>query len=283
VIRDTLYIDGGYLWWLPGLSDGTYGAPTSDGKNTADPDQNQKLTLQGNPLGLVYQLNFSTPFQSSDNFSSIFTTTSKAAGGGYANNVGPNYIDGAMFANDYEWWTYGGLLSETGGYPTPPADQVAAYLQYASGPPKQFTHGYIVENLPDSITRYVTDGAAVSVPSENLGFYFSGLRSSSWGQIYFDPSNESVTADVLSNTLVELDLSPQLSETWNNYTLPTSVPGRANAEIVWVPVSKQGILVAIGGVIWPSYANLDSADNATQTTESVSSLSRTNKWLLRRF
>jgi hypothetical protein len=37
VIRDTLYIDGGYLWWLPGQSDGTYGAPTSDGKNTADP------------------------------------------------------------------------------------------------------------------------------------------------------------------------------------------------------------------------------------------------------
>ena len=34
VIRDTVYIDGGYLWWEPGMSDGTYGAPVNDG-NTA--------------------------------------------------------------------------------------------------------------------------------------------------------------------------------------------------------------------------------------------------------
>lgn len=31
VIRDTLYIDGGYLWWNPGLSDGSYAGPTADG------------------------------------------------------------------------------------------------------------------------------------------------------------------------------------------------------------------------------------------------------------
>jgi hypothetical protein len=32
VIRDTLYIDGGYQWWLPGLKDESYGAPINDGK-----------------------------------------------------------------------------------------------------------------------------------------------------------------------------------------------------------------------------------------------------------
>jgi hypothetical protein len=31
VIRDTVYIDGGFLFWEPGMSDGTYGAPTNDG------------------------------------------------------------------------------------------------------------------------------------------------------------------------------------------------------------------------------------------------------------
>jgi hypothetical protein len=31
VIRDTVYLDGGYLWWVPGLADGTYGAPVNDG------------------------------------------------------------------------------------------------------------------------------------------------------------------------------------------------------------------------------------------------------------
>lgn len=32
VIRDTMYIDGGNLWWKPGSSDGTYGKLISDGK-----------------------------------------------------------------------------------------------------------------------------------------------------------------------------------------------------------------------------------------------------------
>lgn len=31
VIRDTVYIDGGYLWWQPGMADGTYGALIADG------------------------------------------------------------------------------------------------------------------------------------------------------------------------------------------------------------------------------------------------------------
>ncbi len=31
VIRDTVYLDGGYLFWEPGMSDGSYGAPTNDG------------------------------------------------------------------------------------------------------------------------------------------------------------------------------------------------------------------------------------------------------------
>jgi hypothetical protein len=31
VIRDTVYLDGGFLWWEPGMSDGSYGAPTNDG------------------------------------------------------------------------------------------------------------------------------------------------------------------------------------------------------------------------------------------------------------
>ena len=33
VVRDTLYIDGGDLWWLPGLASGQYDTPVSDGKS----------------------------------------------------------------------------------------------------------------------------------------------------------------------------------------------------------------------------------------------------------
>ena len=32
VVRDTLYLDGGSRWWLPGLDDGSYGAVSNDSK-----------------------------------------------------------------------------------------------------------------------------------------------------------------------------------------------------------------------------------------------------------
>ncbi|KAG9236167.1 hypothetical protein BJ875DRAFT_372696 [Amylocarpus encephaloides] len=245
VIRDTVYIDGGYLWWTPGMADGTFSGPVND----------------GNPLGLVYLLNFSTPFNTTGGFNltAAFTTISKAASGANANNIGPLYLDGAMLANDNEWITYGGLYKNTDAYKPQDANAVAAYQRYQYGPPRdQFQPGYVLQDLPTGMTRYVSNGAPVSVPSENLGFYFSGLRSASSGAIFDSPaaSNSSFRANVTSATLISLDLSVQGKEVWNNDTLPTTVPGRANAEIVWVPVGTRGILVAIGGVINPSFATV---------------------------
>ena len=231
--------------------------------------------IQGNPLGLVYLLNFSTPFNTSQNISAILTTVSKASGGsGDANNIGPQYLDGTMFANDFEWFTYGGLLADTAAFQNPDAQSVAVYEQYSSVPSKQFSPGYILDDLPAGMNRYVTYGAGVSVPSENLGFYFGGLRSSSWGEIVQGTSNESVNADVESLTLIELDMTVQQKEVWSNTSLPNFVPGRASAEIVWVPVSEQGILVAIGGVVDPVYASISQANNDSVDTASVSFLVR---------
>lgn len=90
VIRDTLYLDGGELWWQKTFVDGTTSDPISDGN------------LQGN----MYLLNFSTPFNTgTTNISSLFTTKQKA--GGAANNIAPTYIDGTMFTNDNELYLYG--------------------------------------------------------------------------------------------------------------------------------------------------------------------------------
>jgi len=176
-------------------------------------------------------------------------------------------------ANDYEWYTYGGLLQLTSAYPTPADNAVAKYEVYQYGAPKQFGEGFVLEQVPAGMTRYITDGAAVSIPSENLGFYFGGLKSASGGPIY-DPAttnSSTLNADTLSNTLISLNMSVQRGETWSNDTLPTSVPGRANAELVWVPVSKQGILVAIGGVIDPTYMNANETITAAQKALSVRS------------
>lgn len=220
-------------------------------------------------------LNFSTPFNTTANFNQtpVFTTISKAIGGGNANNIGPNYIDGAMFANDDEWYTYGGMYQTTSAY-SPQADNiVATYQNYQYGPPRdQFRAGYALQTLPAGITRYLTNGAAVSIPSENLGYYMGGLKAPSSGLITYQPGakNDSMRASVNSNTLIGIDFSVQGQETWTNATLPTSVPGRANAELVWVPVGTRGVLVAIGGVITPASSLITSKTNDSQTVASVS-------------
>lgn len=258
------------------MADGTAPSPIADGKIRRDTFNLKKIFshLQGNPLGLVYLLNFSTPFNTGQNLTSIFTTISKAAGGGNANNIGPQFYDGGMLANDYEWFTYGGLLGTTDAFKPPPGNEVTAYEAYATDRTRQFASGYTLKDLPDDLTRYVTYGAAVSVPSENLGFYFGGLRAANYGPIYYQPpnSNASVRADTQSLTMMELDMSVQQKEVWNNHSLPAQVPGRAGAELVWVPVSEKGILVAVGGVIFPSYSYSTQKVNVSATAQSVSQI-----------
>ena len=93
VIRDTLYLDGGELWWQKAFADGTTSDPTSD----------------GNVEGDMYLLNFSQPFNTgSTNLSSLFTPKQKA--GGAANNIAPNFIDGTMFVNNGELYLYGYVI-----------------------------------------------------------------------------------------------------------------------------------------------------------------------------
>jgi len=207
--------------------------------------------------------------------SEIFTTISKAPNDGAANNFAQQYYDGAMFANDDEYFTYGGLVLATDAFPPPGSQSVEKYEAFWYGAPgKQFTPGFIDGTLPSGVTRYVTDGGGVSVPSENAGFYFSGLRSASSGAIDYLTINESLTADVVSNTLISVNMTIQRSETWANQTLPISVSGRANPELVWIPVSKQGVLIAIGGSVDPEFAYASQSLNASQATHDVSLIRR---------
>ena len=197
----------------------------------------------------------------------------KGSDGGPANNIGPNYVDGTMFANDYEWWTYGGVLDLTASYTPPAASSVALYELYTTAPGTFFKPGFVLGNLPANITRYVTYGAGVSVPSENLGFYFGGLRSETAGEIFWPAANESTNADQISPTLIELNMTliPQGQARWNNYTLPSSVASRASGELVWVPVGENGILIAVGGVTNLVYSSLSNSINDTVAAQTVHS------------
>src|SRR2546423_14805595 len=97
--------------------------------------------------------------------SRIFTTIAKG-GSGAVNNLGPQYYDGAMFANDGEFYTYGGLVSKTDAFPAPDPQTVEGYEAYWYGAVgKNFRPGFLNGALPQNMTRYVTAGGAVSVPS----------------------------------------------------------------------------------------------------------------------
>lgn len=147
---------------------------------------------------------------------------------------------------------------------TPPADRILGYEGYQYGAYRNnWGPGWHEENLPTNLTRFITNGAGVSAPSENLGFYFSGMRAKDWGPITYDQYNSNITA----NTLITVDMSTMGNASWRNATLPPEIQGRANAELVWVPVSDSGVLVAIGGVINPAQFWPNTGLNSTQTAE----------------
>ena len=176
-----------------------------------------------------------------------------------------------MFANDYRWFTFGGLLGISDAVKPQDSDVVAAYNAYPNGiEGQQFRAGYELKELPQNVSRYISAGAATSAPSENLGFYFGGLHSASFGPIYQTTGNASRNANVTATSLIELDMtsSTQTTEKWTNDTLAPEVPGRASAEVVWVPVSSKGILVAIGGATFPYYATAAQSNNATTNARS---------------
>lgn len=205
----------------------------------------------------------------SQNISDVFGQNPKVVGA--ASNLAPNYFDGALLANDHQFFMYGGLLRQTDKYPDPDANEVMEYQQESYGVDKKVTPGYISTDLPDDLTRYLAFGGAANAPSENKAFYFSGLRAPEWGPIYSPSYNDSLTAINISNTLITLDMKTQNEESWSNVTLPDSIPGRANPELVWVPVGAQGILVAVGGVVYPEFVS--SAHISDNVTGSVSTSS----------
>ncbi|KAF7524962.1 hypothetical protein PCG10_005313 [Penicillium crustosum] len=177
-------------------------------------------------------------------------------------SMAPNYVDGTMFANDNELYLYGGMHPNTNSSNPRPANQVLSYAAYQYGPHRSlWKPGWKEEYLSTNVTRYITNGAAASAPRENLGFYFSGMRAADWGDFNFDQLQSNQTAD----TLITLDMSQMSDGSWTNTTLPSYVPARSNAELVWVPVSESGVLVAIGGVVEPIQFF---KSNSTRTEES---------------
>lgn len=213
----------------------------------------------------MYTLNFSLPFNTSQNISALFQQQVK--GSSY-----PIYYDGALLANDDEYFLFGGMLTITDTEAEPAGNELLEWEGYDYGVVKPaFSPQFKTKDLSGNVTRYIAYGGAANVPSENLAFYFSGLRGETWGEIYYpNGNNDSATAIDVSNTLVTLDMTTQQDEKWTNVTLPDYISGRASPELVWVPVGEQGILVALGGVVYPEF--VESGRFSENQTASVCSI-----------
>lgn len=184
----------------------------------------------------------------------VFGTLPKTPSGTAARNLAPNYVDGAILGNDHEWFLYGGLLRQTDEFTEPSATSVLGYQKFQYGVEKPaFLPGFLNVELPTGLSRYLAYGGAASAPSENKAWYFSGMHAPGFGPIYEPGRNESLTAINISSTLITLDMATQQKESWKNDSLPPEILGRAGPELVWVPVGSQGILAALGGVVFPGY------------------------------
>ncbi|KAF9884198.1 hypothetical protein FE257_002189 [Aspergillus nanangensis] len=240
VIRDTIYLNGGSLWWkrfihrpIPpvnadvfgsGFSDGTYGTPQSD----------------GNVGGTFFSLSLTEPFNvATDNVTRLFSR-----------NLQPdwapvNFESGTMFATDNEFLLFGGLTRQTDSTDVPGAREIVEYERYSQGSSQgPWASRFTRSELPSPMSRYITYGAGVSVPSEDLGFYFGGMRGPDWGPI----TTHDGSANTSAATMVTVDLSRMGDARWTNDTLPEHVATRASAQMVWLPYGARGILAVIGGV-----------------------------------
>ncbi|KAL7975150.1 hypothetical protein HDV63DRAFT_391421 [Trichoderma sp. SZMC 28014] len=251
IIRDKIYLDGGELFWLPGLDDGSFG---------------QASTFNGAASDVLLTYNLSYSFTSTTNVTGLLVQDllSKAVGGTGQTDIGSaNYVDGALLGNDAEFWFYGGqaVLNLP---PFPTKNSIMGYEAFQYGYTSSGFHSGFVPSrtIPGNFSQFVTYGGAARAPSENLAWYFSGATSESGG-ILVSPTNDTTQPTKISNYLVTLDMSDQLFETWNNETLPSDIKGRASPEVVWVPVGVRGILVALGGVVFPEYATNDASQNPT--------------------
>ena len=90
-----------------GYTDGSTNMVSNDGKQSPSAILPRWLTiLPGGVAGNIYYLNFSSIFDTTtSNLTALLNTKQKA--GGLANNIAPNYVSGAMFANEDEFYLYG--------------------------------------------------------------------------------------------------------------------------------------------------------------------------------
>ncbi|CUS13322.1 unnamed protein product [Tuber aestivum] len=232
LFRDTIFLDGGTLIWQ---------VTGDDGKTTIDSTDRQCAE----PRHQLYYLNLTSAFSLANDGKTAIQSTAKPE-----TNMGTNFKNGFMLANDYQFIVYGGYM-EYGDkdQAVGPTWSLARDMVQNGETPLQDPPKYRTLTL-EKVTRYIAAGGSVNVPSENRAYVFSGATGRDWGEFYSTASApDDYRATYNSTNLISVDMSTMGSEKWDNKTIPSGVPARKNAEVVWLPVGSQGTLVVIGGAL----------------------------------
>lgn len=223
--------------------------------------------------GAVLTYNLTLPYTKTTNLTDLLFKNAVYKGTGKEGDdaaLKAPYYDGGLLANDAEFFLFGGgLLYNDVTTIRPGSQDILRYARYQYGENKPaFSSGFSRASLDKGVSRFVTYGAPVSAPSENKAWYFSGLKTPSGGVFDQNPGlNASTSPNVTANQIVQVDFNPQYGEKWSVTNLPSNVKGRSNAEVVWVPVGDQGILVVLGGAVYPEWSGdlTHQSDNATRS------------------
>jgi hypothetical protein len=266
LVNGTVYLDGGLATWSKIYQDGvTRGA-----------------SLDLNDLGYVLSYDLGASFSSDTNKTGILVKHKDELSKGRKSLArGPelNFQGGALLGNDYQFYQLGGaMVSSAALYHPPEDDEILAYYVTPYGGVANFVQSFnelTLSTEDDDLKRWIAYGGAANAPSENKAWLFSGLVSSSGGRIStnYPRDNTTFKPGVVTNALITLDMELPRKPRWTNDTIQTKdvkVKGRAGSELVWVPVNKQGILVAIGGVTFPDFIEVGgpSADPERSERES---------------
>ncbi|KIX95117.1 uncharacterized protein Z520_09033 [Fonsecaea multimorphosa CBS 102226] len=236
LIRDHVYLEGGYMQtgvWSNGAWKSLASATSSE--------------------GFLYKLSMHDAFDTTKANPALFQSINEGPISNY-------YLDGYMFADYDEFYAYGGMFYSSEDTTT---DRTVNDPLYDIAPDSNIQAG--VPNIaysPDSgsFIQDITNGAGANAPSENLSFYFSGLYNENGTAFsYFNPPTD------YSPYLIKVDTTNQGHAQWTRSLLTDSnITLRSEGALVWIPASTQGLLIAIGGVVYPSDLHFyESTDNAT--------------------
>lgn len=114
----------------------------------------------------------------------------------------------------------------------------------------QLGPNYLYDIPSDSaVDRYITHGAGTNIPSEYLGYCFSGLEAATGG--YMEDENDTATPNKTVSQMIKVNMTMMGSAQWSVLPLNPDVPARGGAQLPFIPRGEQGLLIAIGGVPFP--------------------------------